>query len=247
MERLTIKQGDALAVLKTLPDESIHCCVTSPPYFGLRDYGVVGQIGLEDSIEDYLERIVAVFREVRRVLRSDGTLWLNIGDSYANDTKWGGKSGKLNQTSAAGGYGGQRLKRVTGLKPKDLMMMPARVAMALQEDGWFLRADIIWHKTNPMPESVHDRPTRAHEYLFLLTRSSRYFYDAEAIREQVRPNASVATATGEVIQRRNKRSVWSLPVHGYQESHFATYRKRQRKPRISMRGMNLPLREAGRL
>ena len=172
--------GDCLERLRTLSEESVHCVVTSPPYWGLRDYGVAGAIGLEPTLQEHLETIVTVFREVRRVLRSDGTCWLNLGDSYANDVKWGGASGGLNDTSAAGGY--SRDRKHTGLKPKDLVGIPWRVAFALQADGWWLRSEIVWHKPNPMPESVRDRPTSAHEKLFLLTKAARYFYDAEAVR-----------------------------------------------------------------
>jgi DNA modification methylase len=179
--------GDALTVLRTLPSESVHCIISSPPYFGLRDYGVAGQIGLEASPEEYVAQLVAVFAEARRVLRSDGTLWLNLGDSYANDGKWGGSSGGKHARALHGTSGVGRGKRSTGLKPKDLMMIPARVALALQADGWWLRSDIVWSKGNPMPESVTDRPTRAHEYIFLLSQNARYYYDADAIREPVKP------------------------------------------------------------
>jgi DNA modification methylase len=174
--------GDCREQLKTLLDESVHCCVTSPPYFGLRDYGVAGQIGLEPSPDEYVAELVNVFREVRRVLRSDGTLWLNLGDSYANDGKWGGHTGgkhvKALHCSPIG-----RNKKYTGLKPKDLIGIPWLVAFALRDDGWYLRRDIIWHKLNPMPESVEDRCSTAHEYLFHFTKSASYFYDADAIAE----------------------------------------------------------------
>ena len=176
-----ILQGHSLAILRTLPADSVNCCVTSPPYWNLRDYGVDGQIGLEKTPEEYVEHIVAVFEEVRRVLRPDGTCFINLGDSYASDGKWGGKSGSKNETSAAGGY--CREKKYTGLKPKDLIGIPWKVAFALQAAGWWLRQDIIWSKPNPMPESVRDRCTKAHEYIFLLTKSARYWYDAEAIKE----------------------------------------------------------------
>lgn len=179
--------GDVRDKLRDLGDESVHCVVTSPPYFGLRDYGVAGQIGLEATPEEYVDEIVSVFAEVRRVLRPDGTLWMNLGDSYANDGKWGGHTGgkhvKALRCSPIG-----RNKRYTGLKPKDLIGIPWRVAFALQADGWYLRRDIIWHKLNPMPESVRDRPSTAHEYLFLLSKSERYYYNAEAILEPVSPN-----------------------------------------------------------
>lgn len=182
-----ILEGDCRYVLSKLKDECVHCVVTSPPYFGLRDYGVDGQIGLEPSPAEFVDELVAVFREVRRVLRSDGTLWLNLGDSYANDGKWGGHTGgkhvKALHCTPIG-----RNKRYTGLKPKDLIGIPWRVALALQEDGWYLRRDIIWHKLNPMPESVRDRPSTAHEYMFLLTKEPTYYYDADAILEPVSPN-----------------------------------------------------------
>jgi len=174
--------GDCIAGLRTLPDASVHCCVTSPPYWGLRDYGHDGQIGLEETPEAYVARMVEVFREVRRVLRDDGTLWLNLGDSYA----------AANASGPQGATGSRASRTFTarttpkigdGLKPKDLVGIPWRVAFALQADGWWLRQDIIWHKPNPMPESVRDRCTKAHEYVFLLTKSERYFYDCDALRE----------------------------------------------------------------
>lgn len=191
-----IYSGDCLAVLTTLPSASVQCVVTSPPYWGLRDYGVAGQRGLEPTPDQYVEGMVEVFEEVRRVLKADGTLWLNLGDSYAGS--WGAQSrehaGKhalnisalsANQLKAAqireSNTGS--LTRTPGLKPKDLIGIPWRVAFALQAAGWYLRSDIIWAKPNPMPESVQDRPTKAHEYLFLLAKSARYYYDAAAIRE----------------------------------------------------------------
>jgi len=174
--------GDTLTELRKLPDESIHCCVTSPPYWGLRNYGIEGQLGLERTPEEYVSKLVEVFGEVRRVLRKDGTLWLNLGDSYANDGKWGASTGGKH---AAGLHGEPigRAKRATGLKPKDLCGIPWRVAFAMQANGWWLRQDIIWHKPNPMPESVRDRCTKAHEYIFMLSKSARYWYDAKAISE----------------------------------------------------------------
>jgi DNA modification methylase len=179
-----IKVGDCRDVLKTMADQSVHCVVTSPPYFGLRDYGVGGQMGLETTPEAFVTALVAVLREARRVLRDDGTLWLNLGDSYANDGKWGGHTGgkhaKVLHASPIG-----RNKRYTGLKPKDLIGIPWRVAFALQADGWFLRQDIIWAKPNPMPESVRDRCTKSHEYLFLLSKAKRYYFDADAILEPI--------------------------------------------------------------
>lgn len=241
MSTYRILLGDCRESLRTLPDASVQCCVTSPPYWGLRDYGTASweggdpacdhrapsrfdyalnsglgptgvqdqasnagsgsvrqyrrrcgkcgavridqQLGLEQTPEEYVARMVEVFREVRRVLRDDGTLWLNLGDSYANDGKWGGSSGGKHATALHGNTGIGRQKVTTGLKPKDLVGIPWRVAFALQADGWYLRSDIIWAKPNPMPESVTDRPTKAHEYVFLLSKSERYYYDADAIAE----------------------------------------------------------------
>jgi DNA modification methylase len=191
-------QGDCIEVLKTLPAASVHCVVTSPPYFGLRDYLVGGQIGLEHTVGEYVQKLVDVFREVRRVLRDDGVCWLNLGDSYAGSWgNYGGQNrGNGSQREITNGsqahqkaYDGLEAWRPPtanpgdGLKPKDLIGVPWRVAFALQADGWWLRSDIIWHKPNPMPESVTDRPTKAHEYLFLLTKAERYYYDAQAIAE----------------------------------------------------------------
>ena len=181
MNTVTIHVGDCLDTLRRMPDGSVQCCVTSPPYWGLRDYGHDGQIGLESTPEAYVVRMVEVFREVRRVLRDDGTLWLNLGDSYAGGGKGGGGSFQEERPgwSARGRMDGH------GLKPKDLVGIPWRVAFAFQADGWYLRQDIIWHKPNPMPESVRDRCTKSHEYVFLLSKSERYYYDAEAVSEPV--------------------------------------------------------------
>jgi DNA modification methylase len=188
MSRLSILTGDCRDILPTLEAESVQCCVTSPPYWGLRDYGVNGALGLEATPQEYIANMVAVFREVWRVLRDDGTCWINLGDSYASGTQGrndGGYDGN-------GSFHGQprhnetkplQRKPPLGLKPKDLCMMPARLAMALQADGWYLRSEIVWHKPNPIPESVTDRPTKAHEMIYLLAKQERYFYDAEAIRE----------------------------------------------------------------
>lgn len=198
---VTILQGDCREVLRTLPDNSVHCVVTSPPYWGLRDYGVAGQIGLEQSVQQWVGELVAVFREVRRVLRSDGTLWLNLGDSYATGTT----SDRSPTATGKHGYWeypavNKRIDgREIGLKPKDLIGQPWRVAFALQADGWWLRQEIIWAKVNPMPESVRDRCTKAHEQIFLLAKSGRYYFDADAIKEPCSPNthARYATAKGE--------------------------------------------------
>ncbi len=181
----TLYTGDVLECLRALPDESVHCIMTSPPYWGLRDYGIAGQIGLEPTPEAYVVHMVEVFREARRVLRADGTCWVNLGDSYCSTAP-----GTRNAPQPKGSpespeqWANQRPQTPPGLKPKDLVGIPWRVAFALQADGWYLRSDIIWAKPNPMPESVTDRPTKAHEYLFLLSKSPHYFYDAEAIKEE---------------------------------------------------------------
>jgi len=233
---MTIKilQGDCLQTLSSLEEKSVNTCVTSPPYWGLRDYGTDDQLGLEATPEKFVENLVNVFREVRRVLCDDGTIWLNLGDSYCASHK------------------------IKGLKQKDIIGIPWRVAFALQADGWYLRQDIIWHKPNPMPESATDRCTKAHEYIFLLSKSSKYYYDNEVIREPIKPTttgkASVRESGDsktrskehwgiphepknvireyEEIKGANKRSVWSIPVKGYQEAHFATYPPELIKPCI---------------
>jgi DNA modification methylase len=189
MNTVTIHVGDCLDTLRKMPDASVQCCVTSPPYWGLRDYGHDGQIGLESTPEAYVARMVEVFREVRRVLRDDGTCWVNLGDSYASgeigrhDRKEGRRADGGDFAEKERGQSRQQIKLRPSVKPKDLVGIPWRVAFALQADGWYLRQDIIWHKPNPMPESVRDRCTKAHEYLFLLSKSERYYYDAGAIAE----------------------------------------------------------------
>jgi DNA modification methylase len=242
--------GDVRERLKGLPDESLHCVVTSPPYFGLRDYGMAGQIGLEETPDAFVAEMVAVFREVRRVLRKDGTLWLNLGDSYFNTAPdSGGKcvlpgAGKAMTESRY--HSSKRDFAGTGLKPKDMIGIPWRVAFALQADGWWLRQDIIWHKPNPMPESVTDRCTKAHEYLFLLAKSKSYYYDAGAISEatiypegpgnKTQKYTTAYLETGDERLRtkaglvnigpresRNKRSVWSIATNPFAEAHFATF------------------------
>jgi len=188
---IDLRVGDCRTILATLPPKSVQCCVTSPPYFGLRDYGVDGQMGLEPTLAEYITGMVDVFRLVRDVLADDGTLWLNIGDSYWTDSpvrKTSGESfSKTWDTSQTASNGGNRRSAAKSgtFKNKDLMMVPARLAIALQDDGWYLRSDIIWHKPNPMPESVTDRPTSAHEHIFLLTKSARYYYNADAIRTEI--------------------------------------------------------------
>lgn len=229
--------GDAISIIKTIPDDSIDCCVTSPPYWNLRDYQVSGQIGREPTMSEYIAAIVAVFAEIRRVLKSEGTCWVNLGDTYA-------------------------IRQTDGLKEKDLCLIPHRVAIALQDDGWYVRQDIVWSKSNPMPESVKDRCTKSHEFIFLLTKSSKYFYDADAIKEPLclssiaRANrkqklidrqktgtlgkqaqncdpshgySGLAIArngkTGYDLERgiRNKRSVWEISTKHCKEAHFATF------------------------
>lgn len=241
-----IKQGDALSVLKTMPEQSVHCCVTSPPYWGLRDYGVDGQLGLESTPDEYVEKLVEVFREVRRVLRDDGTLWLNLGDSYAGSGKgaWDNKEVQKEVYVPDKDSPQCKLKKVPqGLKPKDLVGIPWMVAFALRADGWYLRQDIIWHKPNPMPESVTDRCTKAHEYIFLLSKSQHYYYDHEAISEPYtskaeKPRNKAAEgynnsyvggrwSEGErdyySAGKRNKRSVWTVATKPFKEAHFATF------------------------
>ena len=245
-------QGDARTVLASLSAASVHCCVTSPPYFGLRSYLPDGhadkgrEIGLEPTPSEFVAALVETFRAVRRVLRPDGTLWVNLGDSYSanrgyqvEQTKGGAKHGPA---QAAGGRG-QRADDY-GLKPKNLIGIPWRVAFALQDDGWYLRSDIIWSKPNPMPESVTDRPTKAHEYVFLLSKSARYFYDLDAIREPVSANWHVGGgpqmpemgdhrmtdgSRGHQVRRvydtpkgANARTVWTIGTQPYDGAHFAT-------------------------
>ena len=251
-----ILQGDCRYVLKTLPEGSVNCCVTSPPYFGLRDYGVDGQIGLEQTPDEYVAELVAVFREVRRVLRDDGTLWLNLGDSYASyrdgkatpDTTRGNSTGTLVPKGEAKNRMASTFKG-SAIKHKDLIGIPWRVAFALQSDGWYLRQDIIWHKPNPMPESVTDRCSKAHEYVFLLSKSERYYFDQKAIMEPVtqstierlsQPNLENQIGSdrvpgktngnmkavgrgGKNAFRRNKRSVWTVCTQPYKGAHFATF------------------------
>ncbi len=250
MSQVTLLQGDALEVLRTIPSGSVQCCVTSPPYYGLRDYGVAGQIGLECTPDEYISRLLAVFAEVRRVLRDDGTLWLNLGDTYAANRGYQVAQTKDEDTKRANGEFNHMPMKVAsfGVKPKDLIGIPWRVALALQADGWWLRSDIIWSKPNPMPESVTDRPTRAHEYIFLLAKSARYYYDAEAIKEPSTFNAVDWNADGTpkresmirgefegkgqepgreafraISASRNRRDVWAIPTQPYPGAHFATY------------------------
>jgi len=204
----TLFEGDALTVLRCLPSESVRCVVTSPPYWGLRDYGIEDQIGLEKTLSQFVHRLVAVFAEVKRVLTDDGTLWLNIGDGYTSGNRGWRAPDKKNPARAMD----VRPDTPEGLKPKDLIGVPWRLAFALQEDGWYLRSDVVWHKPNAMPESVKDRPARSHEYLFMFSKSERYFYDWQAVREQ-------ADSGG----LRNRRSVWHVNTKPFAGAHFATF------------------------
>lgn len=236
--------------LRKLPDSSIDCCITSPPYYGLRDYGHAEQIGLEETPELYVQKMVEVFSEVKRVLKKEGTLWLNIGDSYCAPR--GNTSASPGYENLAGNNGlNYKGNKPTGnLKPKDLIGIPWMLAFALRADGWYLRQDIIWHKPNPMPESVTDRCTKSHEYVFLLSKSAKYYYDAEAIKEESKElsgwarqrnnglntweynntqdrieqtgQKSVSQGFGE-IGKANKRSVWTVTTKPYSDAHFATF------------------------
>ena len=247
---MTYTNEDCMTALKNMPDKSENCCVTSPPYWGLRDYGVDGQIGQEKTPEEYVAKMVEVFREVRRVLRDDGNLWLNIGDSYNGSGKGAWDKTDVQKEVYIPPKGTPPTK-VIGLKPKDLIGIPWRVAFALQADGWYLRQDIIWAKPNPMPESVKDRCTKSHEYIFLLSKSAKYYYDAEAIKEpcsesniadftrrKTLNNKGRGTGTYDEARpdlcrsreaympsdfRRNKRSVWTVSTKPFKEAHFATF------------------------
>ncbi len=252
----TLFCGDVLETLRMLPDRYVQMCVTSPPYYGLRDYGVDGQMGLEPTPDEYVANMVAVFREVKRVLRNDGTLWLNIGDSYAGSGKGPSKSlqseasqnvrllgsgdDKSDSNRGSRKYGHNDGKVPDGVKAKDLLGIPWLLAFALRADGWYLRSDIIWHKPNPMPESVTDRPTKSHEYLFLLAKSREYFYDTEASKEPCvtsgrtsgstrRVSTHMPTHMGDSVpwtdvgQGRNRRDVWSINARPYRGAHFATF------------------------
>ncbi len=206
--RSSVYEGDVLETLAELPAGLCRTAVTSPPYWGLRDYEATGQIGSEDAVDDYVAKLVEVFRALRRVLTDDGTLWLNLGDSYTS----GGRTWRAPDRKNPARAMSYRAPTPTGLKPKDLVGVPWRVAMALQKDGWYLRSEVIWYKPNALPESVRDRPTRAHETIFLLTKNEDYYYDYEAIRER-----------GVNGQLRNKRSVWSIHTEPYNGAHFATF------------------------
>ena len=238
---MKLLQGDVCAVLATLPAASVHCVVTSPPYWGLRDYAMVGQLGSERTLAEYLANMTAVFRAVWRVLRDDGTLWLNMGDAYTS----GGRTWRAPDKKNSGRAMSYRPDTPERLKPKDLIGLPWRLAFALQADGWWLRRDVIWDKPNPLPESATDRPAISHEYIFLLTKAERYFFDMEAVREGVTGNAhargngvtpksrvasrgtrnndSFSAATKGIVETRNMRSVWRMPIAPFPGAHFATF------------------------
>ncbi|TGK41252.1 DNA-methyltransferase [Leptospira andrefontaineae] len=244
--------GDALKVLEKLPSNSIHTVITSPPYFNLRDYGMKGQIGNEKSLEEYIEKIVSVFREIQRVLRDDGTIWINLGDSY--NSSWRSKKNTFESWERAKEFGTRirepskltKAPRVSNLKRKNLLGVPWRIALALQEDGWILRQDIIWHKPSTKPNPVQDRCVTNHEYIFLLSKNPIYFYDLEAVKEPAvsadpnhpsfRPkslaakrsriksaNTKYQTNFKTVLETRNKRSVWTVTTKRFKEAHFATF------------------------
>ena len=243
--------ADALEGLRTLEPESVHTCVTSPPYYNLRDYGVAGQIGNEDTPEAFVEKLVEVFREVRRVLRPDGTLWVNIGDSYAT------RSGAQPPTNTRNSCGHTAKRTPNGYKYKDLIGIPWLLAFALRADGWYLRQDIIWNKSNCMPESVRDRCTKSHEYIFLLSKSERYYFDLQAIKEPAGTKGNARSFRGggaytggrsfnnsaEVAREshgnekneagtRNKRDVWTVSTTGFRGAHFAVFPEKLIEPCI---------------
>lgn len=260
METNKIYQGDSLEVLKTLPDESIDCCVSSPPYWGLRDYGIGGQIGLEKTPEEYVNNIVNIYREIKRILKKEGTCWLNLGDSYVGGGFGVSKDenydlGKQGTNRGTANFDtrkklGSLKKKIEGLKHKDLVGIPWRVAFALQADGWWLRQDIIWAKNNPMPESVTDRCTKSHEYVFLLTKSPKYYFDNEAIKEPTvtrdktnrdRDSTRLNNTPGRTkmaglktndYETRNKRDVWNINTKPFKEAHFAVFPEALVEPMI---------------
>lgn len=249
----TVLHGNALEMLRFVKAKSVNTCITSPPYYNLRDYGTPGQIGMEETPEKYIESLVMVFREVWRVLRADGTLWINIGDSYATS------SGPQPPTNTRNSQGHTEKRVPSGYKRKDLIGIPWLLAFALQKDGWYLRQDIIWHKTNTMPENVRDRCVKSHEYIFLLSKSARYYFDAAAISEPVTGESTkrylacegqqeiffggkkygadrseeTRTKSGKAYRPkpyRNKRDVWSVATAGFKGAHFATFPEKLVEP-----------------
>jgi len=242
-DSVTLLHGDALAQARNLETGSVQTIITSPPYFGLRDYGETGQMGAEASVAEYVDGMVTLFRELRRVLADDGTLWLNLGDTYSfgSTMRHNTNAPNANRDGSKDSTPPLSLRPDgTGLPVKNLVGVPWRVALALQADGWILRSDIIWHKPNPMPESVTDRPTKAHEYLFLLVKSAKYYYNAEAIREEsgewnsaVGFNADgqgkrniegrIGNREDQIQSGRNKRTVWTVSTVPFSSAHFAVY------------------------
>jgi site-specific DNA-methyltransferase (adenine-specific) len=206
------------SVLARLPDESIQCIVTSPPYWGLRDYGYAGQIGLEETLPEFVSNLVAVFRDARRVLKAEGTFWLNIGDGYTSGNRRWRAPDKKNPARAMS----VRPETPEGLKSKDLLGIPWRLAFALQDDGWYLRTDIVWSKPNAMPESVKDRPSRSHEFIFMLTKSEKYLYNHDAVQER----------TDDGKGKRSRRTVWNINTEAFRDAHFATFPKALVEPAI---------------
>ncbi len=259
MKECTLYISDAVNGLKNIDDESVDCCITSPPYYNLRDYGMEGQIGLEEFPQEYISRLVEVFREVKRTLKPDGTLWVVIGDSYAGSGKGRMKDGRpCKGNSISRNYNnemGGKLKITQSCKPKDLIGIPWMLAFALRDDGWYLRQDIIWSKPNPMPESVKDRCTKSHEYIFMLSKSRKYYFDAISIaepvaestikrlqqnidsqigssRQQGKTNGNMKAVSGIIEGKRNKRDVWSVTTQGYKGAHFATFPEQLVMPMI---------------
>lgn len=233
--------GQAVIELKNLPSESVQCSITSPPYFRLRDYGIDGQIGLEETLDEYIEKLVNVFRELRRILKKDGILWLNLADTYAGGGRNIGNTKPLSKIESGNLAACGISSEVRGFKHKDIMLVPAKVADALRVDGWYLRQDIIWAKPNPMPESVKDRCTKSHEHIFLLSKSKYYYFDSESIKEKCvgknndkpagskgvlgNPNSRlrIKIREGNTVEYRNKRDVWVVATRGYKGAHFATF------------------------
>lgn len=205
----SIFTGNALEILPKLQEKKFQACITSPPYWGLRDYGIDGQIGAEFNLDDYVLNLVNIFKQIKRVLKDDGILWLNIGDSYTSGNRKWRDSDSKNEGRAMS----YRPPTPEGLKPKDLIGVPWKIAFALQADGWYLRSDIIWNKPNCQPESVKDRPTRSHEYIFMFTKSKKYYYDYKAIMEDSKSGNS----------KKNKRTVWNINTEGFRGAHFAVF------------------------
>ena len=241
---IKILQGNCIDKIKEIDDNSIDCVVSSPPYFGLRDYGVDGQFGLEKTYHDYLANTVKVFETFKAKLKDTATIWWNVGDSYNSTNRFCRNKGKYKRKGRDGGSNDKKLIKNSIIKEKDLMMIPNRVAIALQDAGWYIRSEIIWHKPNPMPESVRDRPTSCHEKIWLITKNKKYYYDAESIKEPVvtpidakaghkfggnkttkQLNATISGKKWEYSSTRNKRNVWTITTKPFKDAHFATFPK----------------------